>query len=57
MKQKLNFLLDVPKILLELKTKTDAVEANMQLQLNTAETATYNAIEETLSLKITRGIK
>jgi hypothetical protein len=43
--------------LLELKTKSDAVEANMQLQLNTAETSTHNGIEEALGLRITREIK
>jgi hypothetical protein len=43
--------------MLELKTKSNAVEAHMQLQLNTAETAAYNGIEEALRLRITREIK
>jgi hypothetical protein len=43
--------------LLKLKTKSDAVEAHMQLQLNAAETAANNGIEEALRLGITREIK
>jgi hypothetical protein len=43
--------------LLELKTKSDAVEANMQLQFDASETTTYNGIEEALRMIITRKIK
>jgi hypothetical protein len=45
------------EIFLELKTKSDAVKANMQLQLNAAENPAYNGIEEALRLRITRDIK
>jgi hypothetical protein len=45
------------EVLLELKTKSDAVKANIQLQLNAAETAAYNGIEEALRIRITREIK
>jgi hypothetical protein len=45
------------EILLEFKTKSDAVEANMQLQLNAAKTAAYNGIEEALRLRKNREIK
>ncbi len=34
------------EILFELKTKTDVLDVNVQLQLNDAKTATYNGIKE-----------
>jgi hypothetical protein len=45
------------EILLKLKTKTDVLDANMQLQLNAVETAAHNGIEETLRVTNTREIK
>jgi hypothetical protein len=41
----------------ELKTKSDAVEAKMQLQLNTTETARYTGTEEAPRNGINREIK
>jgi hypothetical protein len=45
------------EILLELKTKSDAVEAHMRIQLNAIETTAYNGFEETIRLRITREMK
>ena len=45
------------EILLELKTKTDVLEANMQLHLNDADTALYTGIEATARARITSEIK
>ncbi len=43
------------EILLELETKNDALDVNMQLQLNEAETKSYNCLKEALRVRITRG--
>jgi hypothetical protein len=45
------------EILLELKSKTDILEVNMQLQLTDADTAIYIGIEEAARIRITREIK
>ena len=42
---------------IRIKTKTDVLKVSKQLQLNTAETAVYNGIEEALRVIITREIK
>jgi hypothetical protein len=52
----LQYVSTCAKILLELKTKTDNLHVNMQLQLNVAKTAAYNEIEEALRVIITREI-
>ena len=45
------------EILLELKSKTDIADMNMQLTLSAEETAAYNGIEAALRARITREIK
>jgi hypothetical protein len=43
--------------LLELKTKTDVLDSNVQLQLTAADTAVYKGIEETVRIRITREFR
>ena len=45
------------EILLELKAKTDVVEANIQLTLSDEDTALYTGIEAAARARITREIK
>ena len=45
------------EILLELKSKTDILDINMQLQLSEADTAIYTGIEELARIIITKEMK
>ena len=57
MKTVIQYVRRCAEILLEMRTKSDAVETNMQLQFNATETASYKGIDEAVRVRITREVQ